>query len=98
DRTPRAGVEVGRGFARRIGPEGNHRREMRMAVDDEAHVLALRDLFGAGTWRTVHQIGNVLPGRPTFLPYDAMSYLVFFPTGDPLGRDYEWWTGAMVPR
>jgi hypothetical protein len=27
-----------------------------------------------------------------------MSYLVFFPTDDKLGRDYEWWTGAMVAR
>jgi hypothetical protein len=23
---------------------------------------------------------------------------VFFPTDDKLGRDYEWWTGAMVTR
>jgi len=27
-----------------------------------------------------------------------MSYLVFFPSDDPLKRDYEWWTGALVPR
>ena len=52
--------------------------------------------FNTGTWRTVHQIGTHMSGRPTFLPYDAMTYLVFFPSGDPLGRDYEWWTGAMV--
>jgi hypothetical protein len=52
--------------------------------------------FNTGTWRTVHQIGTHMGGRPTFLPYDAMTYLVFFPQGDPLGRDYEWWTGAMV--
>jgi UDP-2,3-diacylglucosamine pyrophosphatase LpxH len=54
--------------------------------------------FNTGTWRAVHQIGHGLGGRPTFLPFDAMSYLVFFPSGDPLGRDYEWWTGAMVAR
>lgn len=53
--------------------------------------------FNTGTWRTVHQIGNSIGGRPSFLAYDAMAYLVFFPSGDPLGRDYEWWTGAMVP-
>lgn len=52
--------------------------------------------FNTGTWRTVHQIGTHAHGRPTFLAYDAMTYLVFFPEGDPLGRDYEWWTGAMV--
>lgn len=52
--------------------------------------------FNTGTWRTVHQIGTHAEGRPTFLAYDAMTYLVFFPSGDPLGRDYEWWTGAMV--
>jgi UDP-2,3-diacylglucosamine pyrophosphatase LpxH len=54
--------------------------------------------FNTGTWRTLHQIGHDLGGRPSFLALDAMSYLVFFPTGDPLGRDYEWWTGAMVAR
>ena len=54
--------------------------------------------FNTGTWRAVHQIGHDLGGRPSFLPYDAMSYLVFFPDGDKLGRDYEWWTGASVAR
>ena len=54
--------------------------------------------FNTGTWRSVHQIGHGVGGRPTFLPYDAMSYLVFFPDGDSLGRDYEWWTGSMIPR
>ena len=54
--------------------------------------------FNTGTWRTVHQIGNLAGGRPSFVPYDSMSYLVFFPDGDPMGRDYEWWTGAMVAK
>jgi UDP-2,3-diacylglucosamine pyrophosphatase LpxH len=52
--------------------------------------------FNTGTWRTVHQIGHGLGGRPSFLPYDAMSYLVFFPDGDPLERRFEWWHGASV--
>ena len=54
--------------------------------------------FNTGTWRAVHQIGHDLGGRPSFLPYDAMSYLVFFPSDDKLNREYEWWTGAMVTR
>jgi len=54
--------------------------------------------FNSGTWRTVHQIGTHLSGRPTFLPYHAMSYIAFFPDSDELGRDFEWWTGAMVAR
>jgi len=54
--------------------------------------------FNTGTWRSVHQIGHDLGGRPSFLAYDAMTYVVFFPDGDKLGRDYEWWTGAMVAR
>ena len=52
--------------------------------------------FNTGTWRTVHQIGTNMEGRPTFIAYDAMSYLVFFPSDDPMKRNYEWWTGAMV--
>ena len=54
--------------------------------------------FNTGTWRSVHQIGHGLGGRPTFLPYDAMSYLVFFPDEDDMGRNYEWWNGALVAR
>ncbi len=26
-----------------------------------------------------------------------MSYVVFFPDPDELGRDYEWWNGVLVP-
>ncbi|MGE0791319.1 MAG: hypothetical protein AB7S26_36935 [Sandaracinaceae bacterium] len=78
----------------------------RFVVNGHSHFAAMRPVgtvdgkpavyFNTGTWRAVHQIGHDLKGRPTFLPYDAMSYLVFFPEGDPLGRDYEWWTGALV--
>lgn len=52
--------------------------------------------FNTGTWRTVHQMGRLTGGRPGFLAYEAMAYLVFFASDDPMGRDYEWWTGAMV--
>jgi UDP-2,3-diacylglucosamine pyrophosphatase LpxH len=54
--------------------------------------------FNTGTWRTVHQIGHSIGGRPSFLPYDAMSYLVFFPKDDRMNRDFEWWTGALFSR
>ncbi len=54
--------------------------------------------FNSCTWRTVRLIGTHTDGQPTFLPYDPMSYLVFFGDDDPLERDCEWWTGAMVGR
>ncbi len=82
------------------------RRGLRFVVNGHSHFASMLPLgnldgrpavyFNTGTWRTVHQIGNLAGGRPSFLPFDAMSYLVFFPSGDPLGRDFEWWTGAMV--
>lgn len=53
--------------------------------------------FNTGSWRTVHQMGRLLPGRPAFLKYEAMSYVVFFPDPDEMGRDYEWWNGVLVP-
>ena len=84
------------------------RRGLRYVVNGHSHFPSMQPLgtidgkpavyFNTGTWRAVHQIGHDLGGRPSFLPYDAMSYLVFFPTDDPLGREYEWWTGAMVAR
>jgi hypothetical protein len=84
------------------------RRGLRYVVNGHSHFASMQPLgridgkpavyFNTGTWRAVHQIGHDLGGRPSFLPYDAMSYLVFFPDGDKLGRDYEWWTGASVAR
>lgn len=93
-------------MARQAAEELESRRGLRYAVNGHSHFSSLVPLgnvggapgvyFNTGTWRTVHQIGVEARGRPSFLPYDAMSYLVFFPSDDPLGRDYEWWTGAMV--
>ncbi|MBV8762463.1 MAG: metallophosphoesterase [Deltaproteobacteria bacterium] len=84
------------------------RRGLRYVVNGHSHFASMQPLgridgkpavyFNTGTWRAVHQIGHDLGGRPSFLPYDAMTYLVFFPDGDKLGRDYEWWTGASVAR
>ncbi|HEX7701207.1 MAG TPA: hypothetical protein VF403_10805 [Kofleriaceae bacterium] len=88
--------------------ELSRRRGLRYVVNGHSHFPSMQPLgrigdrpaayFNTGTWRAVHQIGHDLGGRPSFLPYDAMSYLVFFPTDDKLERDYEWWTGAMVSR
>ncbi len=88
--------------------ELQRRRGMRYVVNGHSHFPSMQPLgrindgpavyFNTGTWRAVHQIGHDLGGRPSFLPYDAMTYLVFFPTDDKLRRDYEWWTGAMVTR
>lgn len=88
--------------------ELGRRRGLRFVVNGHSHFASMQPLgrvegkpavyFNTGTWRTVHQIGHDLGGRPAFVPYDAMSYLVFFPDGDGLGRDYEWWTGALVGR
>jgi len=79
---------------------------LRYVVNGHSHFSAMRPIgtiegapavyFNTGTWRSVHQIGHGIGGRPSFLPYDAMSYLVFFPDGDELGRDFEWWNGALV--
>jgi UDP-2,3-diacylglucosamine pyrophosphatase LpxH len=87
--------------------EGDH-KGLRYAVNGHSHFPSMVPLghidgrpsayFNTGTWRTVHQIAHHLGGRPTFLAYDAMTYLVFFPDADRIGREYEWWTGAMVSK
>lgn len=83
------------------------RKHVRYVVNGHSHFASMTPLgnvdgkpavyFNTGTWRSVHQIGHGIGGRPTFLHYDAMSYLVFFPKGDTLGRDFEWWNGSLVP-
>jgi UDP-2,3-diacylglucosamine pyrophosphatase LpxH len=94
-------------MARQAIREITARKHVQYIVNGHSHFANMTPLgnhdgkpavyFNTGTWRSVHQIGHGIGGRPTFLPYDAMSYLVFFPKGDSLGRDYEWWTGAMIP-
>ncbi|MBA3452913.1 MAG: metallophosphoesterase [Deltaproteobacteria bacterium] len=88
--------------------ELSKRRGYHYVVNGHSHFPSMQPLgkiegkpavyFNTGTWRAVHQIGHDLGGRPSFLAYDAMTYVVFFPDGDKMGRDYEWWTGAMVAR
>jgi len=95
-------------MAAHAATELGRRRGLRYVVNGHSHFASMQPLgriggapavyFNTGTWRTVHQIGHDLGGRPAFVPYDAMSYLVFFPDGDAMGRDYEWWTGALVGR
>lgn len=84
------------------------RAGLRFVVNGHSHFASMVPLgslegeptvyFNTGTWRTLHQIGHDLGGRPSFLRYDAMSYLVFYPETDRLGRELEWWNGVMVGR
>jgi len=83
-------------------------RGLRYVLNGHSHFASMTPLgningrpscyFNSGTWRTVHQIGTHAEGRPTFMPMHAMTYIVFFPDGDPMNRNFEWWTGAMVAR
>ena len=92
--------------AERLQAAGDGR--LRYAVNGHSHFASMVPLgqvggrpacyFNTGTWRTVHQLGQGPDGRAAFLPYGAMTYLAFFPDGDRLGRDFEWWTGAQFSR
>lgn len=97
-------------FAERAASELQHRENagLRYVVNGHSHFASMTPLghldgrpccyFNSGTWRTVHQIGTYAPGRPTFMPMHAMTYIAFFPEDDHMGRDVEWWTGAMLAR
>jgi hypothetical protein len=84
--------------------ESREHRGLRFVVNGHTHFAGMTPLglvngkpavyFNTGTWRQLHQLGNVARGRPAFLAYDAAAYLVFFDKGDPLGRTFEWWQGA----
>jgi hypothetical protein len=79
-------------------------RGLQYVVNGHTHFAGMRPLglvngqaacyFNTGTWRTLHQLGNVARGRPAFTAYDAAAYLVFFGPGDPLDRHFEFWQGA----
>ena len=86
--------------------ERSENRGLRYVVNGHTHFAGMRPLgmlggkpgcyFNVGTWRPLHQLGSLSPGKPAFLASDAMAYLVFFPKGDPLHRQLEWWQGAAV--
>jgi UDP-2,3-diacylglucosamine pyrophosphatase LpxH len=79
-------------------------RGLQYVVNGHTHFAGMRPLglvngqpacyFNTGTWRTLHQLGNVARGRPAFMAYDAAAYLVFYAPGDELGRRFEFWQGA----
>ena len=81
---------------------------LRYAINGHSHFPSMVPLgqtasgpgvyFNTGTWRRVHQIGTKTRGPPAFLPFHGMAYVAFYPEGDALRRDFEWWTGAMVTR
>jgi UDP-2,3-diacylglucosamine pyrophosphatase LpxH len=84
--------------------EEHEHRGLQYVVNGHTHFAGMRPLglvngkpacyFNTGTWRTLHQLGNVARGRPAFFAYDAASYLVFYEADDPLGRKFEWWQVA----
>jgi UDP-2,3-diacylglucosamine pyrophosphatase LpxH len=84
--------------------EEKEHRGLQYVVNGHTHFAGMRPLglvngkpacyFNTGTWRTLHQLGDVARGRPAFMAYDAAAYLVFFGSGDPQGRRFEWWQGA----
>jgi hypothetical protein len=95
-------VRLAHGAVKRL-EQPEHRR-LRYVVNGHTHFAGMRPLglvngqpacyFNTGTWRTLHQLGDVARGRPAFMAFDAAAYLVFFGKGDPLGRSFEWWQGA----
>ncbi len=86
--------------------EQKENQHLRYVVNGHTHFANMTPLgtingakscyFNLGTWRTVHQLGHV--GTPSYLPFDAMGYLAFFGPDDPLGRELEWWQGAVLSR
>jgi UDP-2,3-diacylglucosamine pyrophosphatase LpxH len=84
--------------------EEREHRGLRYVVNGHTHFAGMRPLglvngqaacyFNTGTWRTLHQLGNVARGRPAFLAYDAAAYLVFYAPEDGSDRAFEFWQGA----
>lgn len=75
--------------------QGNHDRLLDCAPKARA---AIRKAMGMKGGEAPHQLGNVSKTEPSFLAYDAMGYLAFFPKADPLKREFEWWQGAAAAR
>ena len=50
--------------------------------------------FNSGTWHSYYALAIKNPMEQKFVPYKAMTYLMFYKEGERDGRHYETWSGA----
>lgn len=61
------------------------------AVRGAVHQIYLN----SGTWRPVHELARLDPGREAFAGFNTMTYLAFFKDGERGGRTFESWSGGL---
>ncbi len=50
--------------------------------------------FNSGTWHTYFDLAIFNPGEQKFVPYQVLTYLSFFKSGERQGRLFETWSGS----
>ncbi|MGH9468944.1 MAG: hypothetical protein ACRD1N_01215 [Terriglobia bacterium] len=51
--------------------------------------------LNSGTWRPVHELARLDPGREAFAAFNTMTYLAFFKDDERGGRTFECWSGGL---
>jgi len=52
--------------------------------------------FNSGTWHSYYALAIKNPAEQKFVPYQALTYLIFYKDGERNGRHFETWSGAYV--
>jgi len=50
--------------------------------------------FNSGTWHSYYALAIKNPSEQKFVPYQALTYLIFYKDGERDGRHFETWSGA----
>ena len=52
--------------------------------------------FNSGTWHSYYALAVKNPAEQKFVPYQALTYLIFYKEGERDGHHFETWSGAYV--
>lgn len=50
--------------------------------------------FNSGTWHSYYSLAIKNPAEQKFVPYQSLTYLIFYKDGERNGRHFETWSGA----
>jgi UDP-2,3-diacylglucosamine pyrophosphatase LpxH len=74
-----------------------HQHEI-VPLDSDGQPPVERDqlYFNSGTWRSYYDLAVKNPSEQKFVPYETITYLMFYKEGERGGRLFETWSGAYL--
>jgi UDP-2,3-diacylglucosamine pyrophosphatase LpxH len=74
----------------------HHHEIVPLDVDAMPPYTGSQIYFNSGTWHSYHALAINNPTEQKFVPYQALTYLIFYKDGEREGRHFEAWSGTYV--